>query len=80
METDQEPQAVQDRQMGQEAQPDQDRQMGQEAQPDQEARMNPDTQPNPGTRPGPEDSDRFNDSEKKPEDTMWSHPGNDRNQ
>lgn len=51
----------------------------------QEPRVNPKVQVgqgeqvNPGSQTGPEDSDGTNDSENKPEDTVWSHPGNDRN-
>ena len=51
----------------------------------QEPRANPKAQVgqgeqvNPGSQTGPEDSDGNNDSENKPEDTVWSHPGNDRN-
>ena len=51
----------------------------------QEPRANPKVQVgqgeqvNPGSQTGPEDSDGTNDSENKPEDTVWSHPGNDRN-
>ena len=51
----------------------------------QEPRANPKAQAgqgeqvNPGSQTGPEDSDGTNDSENKPEDTVWSHPGNDRN-
>jgi len=50
----------------------------------QEPRVNPKVQVgqgeqvNPGSQTGPEDSDGTNDSENKPEDTVWSHPGNDK--
>ena len=44
-----------------------------------EEQDNPQTQSNPGNQSGPEDSDRGNEPEKKTEDTVWSHPGNDRN-
>lgn len=44
-----------------------------------EEQANPQTQSNPGNQSGPEVSDRGNEPEKKTEDTVWSHPGNDRN-
>ena len=44
-----------------------------------EEQANPQTQSNPGNQSGTEDSDRGNEPEKKTEDTVWSHPGNDRN-